>query len=88
MNSMNEIKFSINTQGLRGQLEELIRIVEQAYRGGEAVHEVEYKLFRQLMAIGHGALGLLFELCGQADRGDCLERPEGRVLRRLGMRTK
>ncbi len=28
MNSMNEIKFSINTQGLRGQLEELIRIVE------------------------------------------------------------
>ncbi len=40
---------------------ELIRIMEQAYRGGEAVHEVEYKLFRQLMTIGHGALGLLFE---------------------------
>ncbi len=83
MDSMNEIKFSINAQGLRGQLEELIRIVEQAYRGGEAVHEVEYKLFRQLMAIGHEALGLLFTLCGQGDRGDCVERPEERVLRRL-----
>jgi hypothetical protein len=83
MNSINEIRSNINAQGLRGQLEELIRIVERAYREGEAAHEVEYKLFRQLMAMGHEALRLLFELCAQVDLGARVERPEGSVLRRL-----
>lgn len=83
MNSMNEIRSSINAQGLRGRLEELIHIVEQAYRQGEAAHVVEYKLFRQLMAMGHECLGLLFALCAQADRGARVECPDGRVLKRL-----
>lgn len=83
MNSMNEIRSSINAQSLRGQLDELIRIVERAYREGEAAHEVEYKLFRHLMAMGHEALRLLFELCAQVDQGACVERPEGGMLRRL-----
>ena len=83
MTSMNQISSAINAHALIEQAQVMIGSVEQAYRRGQAVHEVEQDLFKRALELGRLGLGLFFELCGNGDRGERVELSDGCEVKRL-----
>ncbi len=83
MTSMNRISSAINAHSLIEQAQVMMGSVEQAYRRGQAVHEVEQELFKQALELGRLGLGLFFELCGDGDRGERVQLGDGREVKRL-----
>ncbi|MCP4899158.1 MAG: ISKra4 family transposase, partial [bacterium] len=59
------------------------RFVEDAYKAGDAAHEVEEGLFRRLIELGRQALGMFFSLCGDGEEGQEVMLPDGRRVQRL-----
>ncbi len=68
---------------LMGQLEDLQKYVEDAYKTHQAAHEVEEGIFRKVLEMGWSAYGLFFRLCGDGDQGERLILPSGEEVRRL-----
>lgn len=68
---------------LREQLAGLLATLDDAFRDGTALHDVERDLFRQLLKIGHDCLQRLFTLYGTADAGPTVTVPDGPTYRRL-----
>ncbi len=58
-------------------------MVEQAYEGKQAVHELERSLFQGLLGLGHQLLGQFFALCGTGDAGAKVTLDDGREVKRL-----
>jgi hypothetical protein len=83
MHSMNEAGREHNRQAILAQAVELVEQVERAYGQGEAVHELERGLFRQLLRLGQQLLELFFGLCGAGDRGVQVSLSDGRAVHRL-----
>ena len=57
MTSMNRISSAINVHARIEHAQVMIGSVEQAYRSGQAVHEVEQELFKQALELGRLGLG-------------------------------
>jgi len=70
-------------QALLNRAGEIASFVEEACKAGDAAHEVEEGLFRQLLEFGYQALGMFFSLCGDGDEGEAVMLPDGRRVRRL-----
>ena len=83
MSIMNETRRKDNRQAVLAEATQLVERVEQAYERGEAVHELERGLFRQLLRMGHQLLELFFSLCGSGDQGAQLSLSNGRSVKRL-----
>jgi hypothetical protein len=83
MNSMTEIRTEDKRQTIMAQTEQLLALVEQAYEGKQAVHELERSLFQGLLGLGHQLLGQFFALCGTGDAGAKVVLEDGREVKRL-----
>src|ERR1041385_3168235 len=63
--------------------QEMKDTVLRAVREDLPLHEVEKLVWRQVLRIGHAALGQLFALLGNGDQGETVELPDGRRCERL-----
>jgi hypothetical protein len=79
----NEALDGFNRQELLDTAGDIIRLLEDAYKAGDAAHEVEGGLFRKLLDFGYQALGMFFSACGDGDEGKEVILPDGRRVRRL-----
>ncbi|MCZ2343902.1 MAG: ISKra4 family transposase [Bacteroidales bacterium] len=61
----------------------MAEFVQNAAASGQATHEVERQLWKQLLSIGHTALGQFFALQGTGDIGPTFERPDQTTAHRL-----
>ena len=61
----------------------LIQLVERAAREGQAAHEVEESLFRELLSLGRQLYGHFLRLLGTGDEGEQYPLPDGRTILRL-----
>jgi len=84
---MSMTQLAGNDNGQRAALEQRLReieqYIEQSVREASPVHEVEQRLWEQMLKFGYEALGLYFSLQGTGDQGKVLKLPDGRRLRRL-----
>ena len=64
------------------QMDDLRQFIHDAARDGMAAHEVEYGLFRRLMALGHDLLGEFLKCQGSGDIGERFTLPNGEVMTR------
>jgi hypothetical protein len=71
------------TENLHDEFVELDKFVRESAQKGVPVHEVERGLWRQLLDIGHKALGEFFRLQGTGDLGEAVTLPDGESLPRL-----
>src|SRR5688572_18966462 len=62
---------------------ELRDLVVQSVREGQAVHEVEEAIWKQVLHIGRQALGQFFQMVGSGDQGETIALPDGRCCHRL-----
>lgn len=62
---------------------DLKRSIETAAQEGQAAHEVELSLWRQLLELGRQLYGRFLTLVGSGDMGETVELPDGRSCRRL-----
>jgi hypothetical protein len=83
MSSMNEAGLKDKRQAILAEAAKLVDRVEQAYDQGEAMHELEQGLFRQLLRLGYQLVEGFFELCGPGDHGAQVELSDGRQVTRL-----
>ena len=83
MSSMTEAGRQDKRQAILAEAAKLVDRVEQAYGQGEAVHELEQGLFRQLLRLGYQLVEGFFELCGSGDQGAQVELSDGRQVKRL-----
>ncbi len=83
--SMTQFAGKDNGQGaaLEQRVREIRGYIEQSVREACPVHEVEQRLWDQLLKFGHDALDLFFSLQGTGEQGKVLGLPDGRTLRRL-----
>jgi hypothetical protein len=70
-------------QGLGEDLERIKAFVEEAAVKGLAAHEVERRLWEDLLALGRQLMGEFFRLAGDGDLGLTVELPDGRILHRF-----
>jgi hypothetical protein len=70
-------------QNLGEELERIKAFVEAAAREGVVAHEVERRVWTDLLALGRQLLGEFFRLAGDGDLGETVELPDGRVFNRL-----
>lgn len=68
---------------LARKLDEITEFVITAAGNGVSVDAVERKLWSKVLAIGHHAMSMYFDLCGDGDMGETVTQPDGRVLNRL-----
>lgn len=82
---MTQFEGNRNAQGaaLEQRVREIRGYIERSVREGCPVHEVEQRLWEQMLKFGHDALDLFFSLQGTGDVGEVLRLPDGRRLRRL-----
>lgn len=76
----------IETEGkiqLVQELERIVAFVHGAAAEGVTAHEVEGRLWTDLLGLGRRLLGEFFRLAGNGDVGETIELPEGRLLNRL-----
>lgn len=64
-------------------LAELEAYVKAGAREGKPAHEVEGGIWRRMLRLGGGALGLFFELVGDGGLGEEVELEDGHRVRRL-----
>jgi len=57
--------------------------IERAAQQGQAAHEVELSLWRQVLELGRQLYGRYLALVGSGDMGESVELPDGRTCRRL-----
>lgn len=69
---------------LLAKVGELADFIALAVGDGTPAHEVEKGLWGQMLAIGHHALGLFFQHCGEGDEGERIRLADGREAKRLG----
>lgn len=65
------------------QLQKLVELVDTAARETMAAHEIEHRLFRGVLALGHELLERFFAQLGDGDEGECLRLNDGRDVKRL-----
>jgi hypothetical protein len=68
---------------LRQALTQLHALVHQAHQDGTPVHEVERRIWAQILRIGRQTLQQFLDLQGSGDQGDQVHLPDGRSLDRL-----
>ena len=83
MSSMNETMAGINQHEVFDKVREMMQFVQDAYREGRALHQVEQGLWGRLLQMGASVLEAFFGLCGDGDQGERIRLPDGRELRRL-----
>lgn len=83
MSSMTEAGCKDKRQAILAEAAKLVDRVEQAYGCGEAAHELEQGLFRQLLRLGYQLMEGFFELCGPGDHGAQVALSDGRQVKRL-----
>jgi hypothetical protein len=64
-------------------VEDLLTTIHQAAQHGTPAHEVEADLWQRVLALGHQALALFFQLQGTGDLGETLPLPDGSTAQRL-----
>jgi len=83
MSSMNETIAGINQHEVFDKVREMMQFVQDAYREGRALHQVEQGLWRRLLQMGASVLEAFFGLCGDGDQGERIRLPDGREVKRL-----
>jgi hypothetical protein len=73
----------LKTENLDVVFDDFKKVVAQAIRGDQPVHEVENAIWEELKRLGHAALTQVFTLLGSGDMGASIELPDGRHLQRL-----
>lgn len=88
MNLTHDVE-AFKTETLHDQFVELEGFVRQSAQQGLAAHEAELGLWERLLAIGHKALGLFFQMHGTGDMGENISLPDGEAVTRLeGVRER
>jgi hypothetical protein len=72
------VEFKVD--GVREQLTELEHWLAQAAQQGVGEHEVEGRLFREMLALGGRLLGAFVKLVGPGDLGEEVTLEEGRTV--------
>ena len=83
MNRMPEVIGKINLQEALELLYRLTEFLEQARKTGIAAHEVEGRIFEQMLQMGLSLLHEFFISCGTGDEGEEKILPDGRKLKRM-----
>ena len=68
---------------LQNMTEDLGAYVIEAAREGAPAHEVESRIWDQVLKMGHTALGEFFACQGHGDVGETFDLPDGRSVKRL-----
>jgi hypothetical protein len=63
--------------------EDLKSAIVQGAQRGDAVHDVERALWKELLRLGHEAMAQFFALVGNGDQGDTVTLPDGHTCQRL-----
>jgi hypothetical protein len=71
------------SEKLQQQLQNLQEYIRTSVRNGQAIHEVEREIWKQVLKMGHSALGLFLQLQGDGDLGETVTLPNGHECRRL-----
>jgi hypothetical protein len=72
-----------NGDNLLPLFSDLKALICRAVREGQAVHEVEREVWKQVLLIGQQALSQFFTLLGTGDLGESLTLPNGKSCERL-----
>jgi hypothetical protein len=83
MTHETEVLKAKNDENLLPLFCELRDLVIQAAQQGQAVHEVEKAIWKQVLQIGRQALAQFFALLGTGDLGETAALPDGRSCQRL-----
>ena len=81
--SMQAQESFCNPNGLHGKINELVAFVERSARDGIAAHEVEKCLWEKVLELGHDALEMFFQQCGDGDEGAQVTLSDGREVKKL-----
>lgn len=73
----------LKSEKLQQQFAQLQATIRRAVAAGQAIHEVERDLWRQLRLMGHEALGQFLHLQGDGDMGETVTLPTGEECQRL-----
>lgn len=73
----------LKSKQLDDRFDQLKRQLLEAAHNGTPLHEVELGIWRQILSIGHEALGLFFRSLGTGDLGETVEVPSGENWQRL-----
>ena len=68
---------------LLAQLQQLVEMVDTAAQGAMAAHEIEHRLFRGVLALGHELMERFFVQLGDGDEGERRRLNDGREVKRL-----
>lgn len=83
MDKMPQAKGKINLQKTLELLYNLTEFLEQASQMGTAAHEVEGKIFENVLQAGCTLMNEFFASCGTGDEGEEKTLPDGRKLKRM-----
>ena len=61
----------------------MIGMVKGDCKKGTGLHEIEKKVFEQLLKMGRQMLGIVFDQCGLGDMGERVSLDDGRQVKRL-----
>src|SRR5688572_5966816 len=71
------------TENLTDVYEDLKKVLVQAVRQNQPVHEIEKAVWEQLLRLGRQALAQVFRLLGNGDLGETVTLPDGHCCQRL-----
>jgi hypothetical protein len=80
---MAEMAALDNLEDLTEMAKDLTTFVREAVVEGTAAHEVEKGIWQRILAIGRQATGQFFQMQGNGDVGETIDRPDGKNFRRL-----
>jgi len=71
------------TENLTEVYEDFKKVLVQAVRQNQPVHEIEKAVWEQLLRLGRQALAQIFRLLGNGDMGETVTLPDGHCCQRL-----
>jgi hypothetical protein len=83
MEKMDQTSADCKRERMNHTLNDLKTYVERAAGEGVAAHEVETRIWRQVLQLGYQALEVFFTQVGLGDEGESVVLPDGCEVRRL-----
>lgn len=81
--SMTHAKDILKSEKLAQQLAALQAFLDTSFQQGQAIHEVEHGIWKQLLQIGHQCLEQFLAWHGSGDLGETVTLPDGQEWQRL-----
>ncbi len=81
--NMTQESVVLKSENLDRVFEDLKKVIQNAVRENQPVHEVEKALWHEVLRLGHLALAQFFAMVGKGDLGENVTLPDGRQLQRL-----